>query len=192
MGNIWKTVKNVWTALLDFAESCKSDTNDCILPPESEVGGHHIYLYTDCPECLDRPSCPDCPTPDDCLDCPDRPSCVDCPNPIVEVSDDDDDLAEIAEPLKLMNQDEFEAFMNSFVRARLGEIPAQGCCNNCSPEVMQEHIAQKAYFLWEAAGKPDGRSDEFWQQAKEALTSKAENIDLEFEVYVEPLVRHVY
>jgi hypothetical protein len=31
--------------------------------------------------------------------------------------------------------------------------------------VYEDHIRRLAYRLWEAAGRPDGRDDEFWHRA---------------------------
>ncbi len=33
----------------------------------------------------------------------------------------------------------------------------------------EERIRARAYELWEQAGKPEGRGDEFWRQAEQAL-----------------------
>ena len=33
----------------------------------------------------------------------------------------------------------------------------------------EEQIRARAYELWRQAGKPQGREDEFWQQAEQAL-----------------------
>jgi Protein of unknown function (DUF2934) len=30
----------------------------------------------------------------------------------------------------------------------------------------EHRVRERAYQLWEAAGRPDGRSDEFWQRAE--------------------------
>lgn len=32
-----------------------------------------------------------------------------------------------------------------------------------------EHISARAHQLWEQAGRPDGRQDEFWHQAEREL-----------------------
>ena len=40
------------------------------------------------------------------------------------------------------------------------------------PEV--PNIALRAYQLWNAAGRPDGRSDEFWFQAEEEFLKMLE------------------
>lgn len=34
-----------------------------------------------------------------------------------------------------------------------------------------EHIRVRAYHLWEADGRPDGRDQEFWQRAEQSLTT---------------------
>lgn len=36
-----------------------------------------------------------------------------------------------------------------------------------SMEGFQEAVRDTAYFLWEEAGRPDGRADEFWYRALE-------------------------
>ena len=33
---------------------------------------------------------------------------------------------------------------------------------------LEQSVRDRAYFLWEDAGSPDGREDEFWHQAREA------------------------
>jgi hypothetical protein len=33
----------------------------------------------------------------------------------------------------------------------------------------EERIRQRAYFLWEASGRPQGRDHEFWVQARELI-----------------------
>ena len=32
-------------------------------------------------------------------------------------------------------------------------------------ELLEEHIRDRAYFLWEKDGKPDGRAEEYWERA---------------------------
>lgn len=39
--------------------------------------------------------------------------------------------------------------------------------------VSEEQIRSLAFQLWEEAGSPQGRSDEFWQQAKEQLGAQS-------------------
>ena len=38
--------------------------------------------------------------------------------------------------------------------------------------VDQERISQRAYALWESAGKPDGAHDEHWQQARREIEAE--------------------
>jgi Protein of unknown function (DUF2934) len=38
----------------------------------------------------------------------------------------------------------------------------------------EEQIRSRAHELWEQAGKPDGREDEFWHQAERELKQKQE------------------
>jgi Protein of unknown function (DUF2934) len=39
----------------------------------------------------------------------------------------------------------------------------------------QDQIRARAYQLWKAAGKPEGREDEFWYQAERELRSDPSN-----------------
>ncbi|MGY8679392.1 DUF2934 domain-containing protein [Bradyrhizobium sp. UFLA05-153] len=41
----------------------------------------------------------------------------------------------------------------------------------------EEQIRKRAFELWEQAGKPEGREDEFWQQAQRELQSTEQNGD---------------
>lgn len=38
--------------------------------------------------------------------------------------------------------------------------------------VAEDHIRTLAYLLWEQAGCPEGRSDEFWDKAQRQLASE--------------------
>jgi hypothetical protein len=50
----------------------------------------------------------------------------------------------------------------------------------------EQAIRERAYALWQAAGSPEGREDEFWHQAREELgrepgkvsAVRSENVDL--------------
>jgi hypothetical protein len=42
----------------------------------------------------------------------------------------------------------------------------------------EEHIRNRAYALWERAGKPHGRSDEFWHAARAELNGEEAVIPL--------------
>lgn len=37
---------------------------------------------------------------------------------------------------------------------------------------MTDAISTRAYFLWESAGRPDGRDDDFWCQAESDLNGQ--------------------
>lgn len=39
------------------------------------------------------------------------------------------------------------------------------------PKYSEDQIREYAHKLWESEGKPDGRADEFWHQAKTELES---------------------
>ncbi len=38
-------------------------------------------------------------------------------------------------------------------------------CNSETKEGLKEEVRQRAYFLWEQAGRPEGKSKEYWEQA---------------------------
>jgi hypothetical protein len=39
----------------------------------------------------------------------------------------------------------------------------------------EQRILERAYHLWEQAGRPEGRDEEFWRQAQDEIA--AENVD---------------
>ncbi|MEK9284602.1 MULTISPECIES: DUF2934 domain-containing protein [unclassified Bradyrhizobium] len=41
----------------------------------------------------------------------------------------------------------------------------------------EEQIRKRAFELWELAGKPEGREDEFWRQAQRELQDAEERCD---------------
>jgi hypothetical protein len=43
-------------------------------------------------------------------------------------------------------------------------------------QAMEDQIRTRAHELWEQAGKPDGREDEFWHEAEKEI--KRETTDL--------------
>jgi hypothetical protein len=36
-------------------------------------------------------------------------------------------------------------------------------------EMLEEGIRKRAYYLWEASGRPEGRDHEFWSRARELI-----------------------
>lgn len=40
------------------------------------------------------------------------------------------------------------------------------------PEPSEHDIRERAHQLWEQAGKPEGREDEFWQAAEQELRNE--------------------
>ena len=36
----------------------------------------------------------------------------------------------------------------------------------------EDHIRRRAYHLWEEAGRPEGRSDEFWHAARAEIADE--------------------
>ena len=57
------------------------------------------------------------------------------------------------------------------VRDRFGELPYdfqnQSCAYFVSNRPSEEFLRTSAYYLWLAAGQPEGESDRFWQRACE-------------------------
>ncbi|CCD99064.1 DUF2934 domain-containing protein [Bradyrhizobium sp. STM 3809] len=43
-----------------------------------------------------------------------------------------------------------------------------------SPVELQDRIRERAHHLWEQAGRPDGREDEFWYQAEQEIRQMQE------------------
>jgi hypothetical protein len=41
---------------------------------------------------------------------------------------------------------------------------------------IEEQVRQRAYELWEEAGRPEGRGDEFWHEAWTDITSGSEPV----------------
>jgi hypothetical protein len=41
-------------------------------------------------------------------------------------------------------------------------------------DVSQDNIARRARELWEIAGRPEGRDDEFWYKAEQQVSGEAE------------------
>jgi hypothetical protein len=45
-------------------------------------------------------------------------------------------------------------------------------------EPSEEQIRTRAYELWRQAGQPEGRGDEFWQKAEQALRETGQLRDI--------------
>jgi hypothetical protein len=39
-------------------------------------------------------------------------------------------------------------------------------------KAIEDRVRDRAYALWEKDGRPDGRSDEYWQQARSAVEAE--------------------
>jgi hypothetical protein len=52
---------------------------------------------------------------------------------------------------------------------RRGRAPTR---RNVMPEPSKQEIDARAYQLWEKAGRPEGREDEFWHLAQQELRNK--------------------
>jgi hypothetical protein len=46
-------------------------------------------------------------------------------------------------------------------------------CDNQS--ISEQEVRIRAYSLWDAAGRPDGRSEEFWEQAYQQLIAERQS-----------------
>jgi hypothetical protein len=38
-------------------------------------------------------------------------------------------------------------------------------------ETLERRIRERAYYIWEASGRPPGRDEEFWRQACEVIAT---------------------
>ena len=50
----------------------------------------------------------------------------------------------------------------------------------------EEKVRRRAYQLWEDAGRPDGRSDEFWLAAEMDILGKVDN-SIAFDPFEPPI-----
>jgi hypothetical protein len=41
-----------------------------------------------------------------------------------------------------------------------------------SEKTIEDRVRDRAYALWEKDGRPDGRSDEYWQQARSEVEAE--------------------
>jgi hypothetical protein len=54
------------------------------------------------------------------------------------------------------------------------------------PHPTEEQIRTRAHQLWELAGQPEGREDEFWREAERELKDRAtNNPDEKSETFIE-------
>ncbi|ABD86785.1 DUF2934 domain-containing protein [Rhodopseudomonas palustris] len=44
-------------------------------------------------------------------------------------------------------------------------------------EVSDEDIKRRAHELWEMAGRPEGREDEFWHKAEQQVRGEGETLE---------------
>jgi DUF2934 family protein len=42
----------------------------------------------------------------------------------------------------------------------------------------EDQIRERAHALWELAGKPDGRAEEFWHEARKEIKNETNDIDV--------------
>jgi hypothetical protein len=40
---------------------------------------------------------------------------------------------------------------------------------------LERHIRIRAYEMWEAEGRPEGRADEYWHRARERIEAEAQS-----------------
>lgn len=67
------------------------------------------------------------------------------------------------------------AWIRALFKKATGSAPqAQGNIQNGSQQTPEEAVRQKAYYLWEADGKPEGKADYYWTKASEILMSEGQ------------------
>lgn len=52
-----------------------------------------------------------------------------------------------------------------------GQLSATSCCEQ---QLCETAVRERAYYLWEEAGYPEGDGADFWYQAEELLRTEAE------------------
>ena len=55
----------------------------------------------------------------------------------------------------------------------------------------EQMIREQAYELWDHAGRPDGRSDEFWFAARAEFERGEENVEENLSAHVPPDVEAI-
>lgn len=53
------------------------------------------------------------------------------------------------------------------------------------PNPTEEQIRVRAHQLWDLAGRPEGREEEFWHEAERELKGGADNSDEKSETFLE-------
>lgn len=50
--------------------------------------------------------------------------------------------------------------------------PAKGCGKNISQEMLNTMITERAYYIWEERGRPEGQDMDIWLQAEREILSR--------------------
>jgi hypothetical protein len=76
---------------------------------------------------------------------------------------------EAAGHAKLVPNEELESLNAKMHVSRGGQLTQYGDPHGVLAETkegLDQFVRDRAYFLWEQAGRPDGRADDFWHQAQ--------------------------
>ena len=76
---------------------------------------------------------------------------------------------EAAGNAKLVPNEELESLNAKMHVSRGGQLTQYGDPHGVLAETkegLDQFVRDRAYFLWEHAGRPDGRADDFWRQAQ--------------------------
>lgn len=57
--------------------------------------------------------------------------------------------------------------------------------NPTEEQTTEEQIRIRAHQLWDLAGRPEGREDEFWHEAERELKGGTDNSDEKSETFLE-------
>lgn len=57
--------------------------------------------------------------------------------------------------------------------------------NPTKEQMTEEQIRIRAHQLWDLAGRPEGREEEFWHEAERELKGGADNSDEKSETFLE-------
>ena len=76
---------------------------------------------------------------------------------------------EAAAHAKLVPNEELESLTTKLHVSRGGQLTPYGDPLGVLAETkagLDQFVRERAYFLWEQAGRPEGRADDFWRQAQ--------------------------
>jgi Protein of unknown function (DUF2934) len=83
---------------------------------------------------------------------------------------------EAADHAKLVRNEELESLTAKMHVSRGGQLIPYGDPHGVLAETkagLDQVVRERAYLLWEQAGRPEGRADDFWHQAQYSASANA-------------------